>query len=288
MGEHKFPDTGINKYVFEYIRDLPDLSGKTVLDIPCGDGRASHEFNKKGADVSALDLYPEFMKAEGIKALFADLADKLPVEDNSMDYIICQEGIEHVPDQVRVLREFNRVLRKNGLLILTTPSMSHLRARLSYFLLESDYWRRMAPSEIDSIWFSEKHSNRIYFGHLFLTGVHHLQSIATFTGFKVKRRIRTDISNSSALLSFILYPFVLVSTLCAWMLYRRKNSHIKLTARKKLLWDRLKLNLSLKTLLCKHMFWVMVKEQALDERINALKSMTIPLHGHDLHDKSPK
>ncbi len=44
---NSFPSSGINKYVYAYIRQLPDLSGKTVLNIPCGDGRASNEFYKK-------------------------------------------------------------------------------------------------------------------------------------------------------------------------------------------------------------------------------------------------
>ncbi len=50
------PKKGIHKYVAEYIHSLSDLSGKTVLDIPCGDGRASYEFLKKGAKVIALDI----------------------------------------------------------------------------------------------------------------------------------------------------------------------------------------------------------------------------------------
>ena len=100
----KFPTSGINKYVSEYIRSLPDLAEKTVLDIPCGDGRASIEFLKKGATVRAFDLYPEFMKVKGINPEFADLIETLPLDDSSVDYIICQEGIEHVPNQLGVLQ----------------------------------------------------------------------------------------------------------------------------------------------------------------------------------------
>ena len=35
---------GIHAYVFSYIKTLGDLTGKTVLDIPSGDGRATKNF----------------------------------------------------------------------------------------------------------------------------------------------------------------------------------------------------------------------------------------------------
>ncbi len=131
--KYNFPRSGIHRYVKEYIRSLPDLSGKHILDIPCGDGRSSYEFNIKGADVIALDLFPDFMKIDEQSAKYADLSETLPVESNSIDYILCQEGIEHIPNQLNVLKEFNRVLKKGGILLITTPNYSHIRARLSHF-----------------------------------------------------------------------------------------------------------------------------------------------------------
>ena len=76
-------------------------------------------------------------------------------------YIICQEGIEHIPNQLNVLEEFNRVLKKDGILLITTPSNSHIRARLSHFLLETDLLRRMPPTEVDSIWFAENDTDKL-------------------------------------------------------------------------------------------------------------------------------
>lgn len=133
ISENNFPARGIHKYVANYIRNLPDLKGKVVLDIPCGDGRASYEFIKKGANVISLDLFPEFMKLKGFSARYGDLSEPLDLEDNSVDYIVCQEGIEHIPSQMNVLKEFNRILKKDGILIITTPNASHIRARISDF-----------------------------------------------------------------------------------------------------------------------------------------------------------
>ena len=271
--ELNYPSRGINKYVSCYIRRLPDLTGKMVLDIPCGDGRASYEFFKKGATIKAYDLYPEFMQFKNIKAEYVDISDGIPLEDKSIDYIICQEGIEHMSDQVRVFQEFNRVLKKDGHLLLTTPSYSHIRARLARFFIESDYWKRMPPTEIDSIWFAEQKSNRLYYGHLFLQGVHNLQTIANITGFKVIKRIKTDFSNTSIGLGIILYPVLIFITILSWLIYQNKNKHIDKKLRRKILWERVKLNLSPTTLFCKHIFWVLSKEYDNLEIIKRLKLM---------------
>jgi len=270
---YNFPKTGINKYVTEYIRSMPDLTGKIVLDIPCGDGRASYEFKKKGATIIALDIFPHFIKLDDVSAKYADLSETLPVESGSIDYIICEEGIEHVPNQLKVLEEFNRVLKKDGTLLITTPNNSHVRARLSHFLLETDYWKRMPPTEIDGVWFAESNTDKLYFGHLFLLGVQHFQSLLTFTGFKVNRRIKTHIGNTSLILGIVMYPLFVLFSLLPYILYKKKIHHVEQDKKKEILWERVKLNLSPKTLFYKHIFWELHKESNLDEVITKLKDM---------------
>ena len=61
--EYEFKHGTIYGYVRQYIESLPDLTGKVVVDIPCGDGRTSLAFQKQGATVKAFDLYPEFDQA---------------------------------------------------------------------------------------------------------------------------------------------------------------------------------------------------------------------------------
>ena len=271
---HEYPKGGINRYVSQYIRGLPELTDKTVLDIPCGDGRASYEFIKKGARVIALDLFPSFMKLEGSKAEYADLSETLPIDSGTVDYVICQEGIEHIPNQMRVLEEFNRVLKKGGRLLITTPNYSHVRARLSHFFVESDYYKRMPPTEIDSVWFADNTSDKLYFGHLFLLNVQHFQTILSTTGFHVVDRIKTDVGRSSLVLGLVLYPLFVFVTLGSWFFSRRKNTHALRRARDRVLWERVKLNISPRTLFCKHIFWVLQKDLELSEMIIKLKNLS--------------
>jgi SAM-dependent methyltransferase len=49
-------------------------------------------------------------------------AGALPFSKDSLDSVVCLEMIEHVPDAKRVLREIARVLRPEGLLIVSTPN----------------------------------------------------------------------------------------------------------------------------------------------------------------------
>ncbi len=272
--QYEFPARGINKYVSRYIDHLPDLTGKVVVDIPSGDGRSSYGFSRKGATVRSFDLYPEFMKVDGMKAEYADLMESIPMEDSSSDYLICQEGLEHIPDKVRLFREFNRVLKKGGTLIITAPNISNVRARFSMFLLESDFWRRAAPTEIDSVWFSDKESDRLYFGHLFLVCVQHLQTICVLSGFEVTDRLQTNRSNTSVVLGVLAYPFLMLASLISYAVYRNKNNHVEQNRRYSILWDRLKLNLSSTTLFYKHIFWVIRKKKEYSEVIEDLKLLT--------------
>ena len=78
----------------------------------------------------------EWMRIHGIPVITADYYDKLvdfkidiqniELQDDSMDFIICNQVLEHVPDFHRSLDELYRVLKKEGILILSVPIWSKL------------------------------------------------------------------------------------------------------------------------------------------------------------------
>ncbi len=269
-----YPHGKIFAHVARYIDSLPDLAGKVVVDIPCGDGRASESFARKGATIRAFDLYPEFNKAEGVTAEYADMGERLPLDDESVDYLICLEGVEHMPDKISLFREFNRVLKKGGTLILTLPSVSNARARVSMLMVESELWRRTPPTELDSVWFSETSSDRLYFGHLFLVTVQHLLTLCTLTGFSVEKRFHTRFSTSSVVLGTLLYPLLIFASLLSYFLYRKKLTHVEPTTRNRILWERVKLNLSPTVIFSKHIFWVLRKTSSHAGTMETLRSLT--------------
>ena len=262
---------GIHAYVLPYIESMGDLTGKTVLDIPSGDGRATNIFKKQGANVISLDILPR--KEKTYISRYGDMTERLDIEDNVIDIIICQEGIEHVSDQYNLLKEFSRVLKKGGDLIITTPNISNMRSKISSLFTESDIWKRMPHTEIDSIWYIDKQSKKFYFGHLFLMPVNHLKTLLTINGFNEIIYKKTRISKSSIFIGLLIYPFSLILNILAFFLYTKKNQHIDMERKKQILWQRCLLNLSFTTLFHKHIFWICKKTFDNDEVIEDINTM---------------
>lgn len=108
-------------------------TGKKVLDIGCYTGDISLAIKEKGNTVVGLDCNTEFVKMtqkKGIKAKFANFEGKFPIKSNSFDLIVAGEIIEHIYHTENFLKECNRVLKKNGEIIITTPNINYWAYRI--------------------------------------------------------------------------------------------------------------------------------------------------------------
>lgn len=189
--------------------------------------------------------------------------DKIPQENNTADWIICQEGIEHFENQFHALKEFNRLLKLNGKLVVTTPNYSNLRSKFSYLISESEYFSKfMSPNEIDSIWLTQKGDERIYFGHIFLIGIQHLRCLAALSGFKIKKIYRVRINKTSVWLLPIFYPFIYLFN---WLVYKKALKKAANTEAKKIYHEIFKLNTSISILTDSHLFVELEKVCQIDE-----------------------
>jgi Methylase involved in ubiquinone/menaquinone biosynthesis len=72
----------------------------------------------------------------------------IPEPDASFDAILCAEVLEHLPDPLLALKEFSRLLRPGGSLILTAPFASFVHFAPYFFNTGfSEYWyRRHLPA----------------------------------------------------------------------------------------------------------------------------------------------
>ncbi len=215
-------------YVKKYLDSMKkQLHNKIVIDIPAGNGVTSEILLENGAKVEAYDLFPEYFMLKDIQCKRADILNKIPVINNYADMLICQEGIEHFSDQLKTFKEFNRVLKKNGKLLLTTPSYSNLASKLSYLLFESENSKKMPPNEIDDIWMSDKKlSNEIYHGHIFLIGLQKLRMLAKLAGFNIREIKYLRISKGSLFLFPIFYPFIFISSFLRYFINLNKHKDI--------------------------------------------------------------
>ena len=267
----KSPKFYVKKYLDSQKKELQD---KIVLDIPAGNGVTTEILLANGAKVEAFDLFPEYFMLKDIECKRADIADKIPVIDNYADMLICQEGIEHFSDQLNTFKEFNRVLKKNGKLLITTPSHSNLASKLSYFIFESETTKQMPPNEIDDVWMSDKTvSNEIYHGHIFLIGLQKLRILAKLAGFKIKEIRFVRISKASLIIFPFLYPFIFISSYLRYFRYLGKHKEIPKSFKIEVYKEQLKININPIHLLDRHTFIIFEKEkelQNLDFRITSM------------------
>jgi SAM-dependent methyltransferase len=253
----------IKYYVTRYLRSKKDdLTSKIVIDVPAGNGASTEILLDLGAKVEAYDLFPEYFMLKSIECTRADINAGLPVANAHADYLICQEGIEHFSDQSKTFREFNRVLKMGGQVILTTPSYSNLKARFSYMLMETEFFNKlMPPNEIDSVWMADSSvSKEVYHGHIFLLGVQKLRVLARLNGFKIVEMPFVRWSKTSMLLFPIFYPMILLSSYWAYKKSLRKKPEIPQEIKRKVYQEQLKMAINPKILLDEHIFMVFEKD----------------------------
>jgi SAM-dependent methyltransferase len=176
--------------------------------------------------------------------------------------LICQEGIEHFSDQLNTFKEFNRVLKTNGKLIVTTPSYSNLASKFSYLLFESETSKKMPPNEIDDIWMSDKSiTTELYHGHIFLVGLQKLRVMGKLSGFNIKEIRYLRISKGSVVLFLIFYPLIFISSYLRYFKNLKKHKELPIAYKKEVYKEQLKININPKNLLNHHIFMVFEKEK---------------------------
>jgi SAM-dependent methyltransferase len=201
--------------------------------------------------------------------------DGIPLPNAYADILICQEGMEHFSDQLLALREFNRVLKDGGLLIITTPNHSNLRSKISYLLSESErFGSMMPPNEIDSVWMSDADiSTEIYCGHIFLVGIQKLRVLSKLAGFKIAMINSESIKPTSAFLFPFLYPAILLVNWIAYRKHLKKNDTVPLELKKRVYGEMFKLAVNPRLLVDGSLFVEFTKEMNSESVSRSLKSV---------------
>lgn len=96
---------------------IPKLSGK-LLDIGCGSKPHKSLFSVE--DHIGLEVDNEERRKDSSADFFYD-TENMPFENNSFDSAFASEVLEHVFNPDTLLEETNRVLKKGGLFLLSTP-----------------------------------------------------------------------------------------------------------------------------------------------------------------------
>lgn len=112
------------------------VSGKRILDVGCGVGFVSRMLVGKN-EIHGVDISAEYLTraaSYGIKTKQWDIQKGLPFESGFFDVVLATEVLEHVFDTDALISEIKRVLKREGILILTVPNVCSLVSRVQVIL----------------------------------------------------------------------------------------------------------------------------------------------------------
>ncbi|MDH3759997.1 MAG: bifunctional 2-polyprenyl-6-hydroxyphenol methylase/3-demethylubiquinol 3-O-methyltransferase UbiG [Gammaproteobacteria bacterium] len=143
----------INPLRIDYIdKQASGIAGKNILDVGCGGGILAEALAQKGAQVTGIDMADLSLKVAKLHLHESKLDVDYQLstveafaEDNAerFDVVTCLEMLEHVPDPASIIESASRLLKPDGVLILSTLNRNPKSFALA--ILGAEYILRMLP-----------------------------------------------------------------------------------------------------------------------------------------------
>jgi SAM-dependent methyltransferase len=133
--DHDWPYAPVYLAKMEYVRKFLNKvePASKIIDLGCGEGILVQEYRERGMDIIGLDLNYE--------SAFVRRGDMLNTgyPDGSFDMALCLDVLEHLPfeSQGKAIAEIARILRPDGVFLMSVPNMAHLVSRLSFLVTGS-------------------------------------------------------------------------------------------------------------------------------------------------------
>jgi ubiquinone/menaquinone biosynthesis C-methylase UbiE len=116
---------------------IPEVESKSILDAACGPGKYAQILISQGANVTGFDISSKMVKLaqernkKAGKFFVHDLSEPFDeLENESFDYVLCALALHYVQDWNLTIKEFYRVLKPKGSLII---SIEHPFFEYNYF-----------------------------------------------------------------------------------------------------------------------------------------------------------
>jgi 2-polyprenyl-3-methyl-5-hydroxy-6-metoxy-1,4-benzoquinol methylase len=162
-------------------------TGKIILDIACGEGYGSNLLAQSAAKVTGVDIDPGTIKKAILKYPRPNLdfivgsIENIPLASNSFDIITCFETLEHVHDHEKIMQELKRVLKPDGILIISTPDKKTYQDAGQY---SNPYHKKeLYANEFNALINRHFHSSFYLFQRLTLASYAFLKEESTFEYF---------------------------------------------------------------------------------------------------------
>jgi ubiquinone/menaquinone biosynthesis C-methylase UbiE len=130
-------DTTI-EHLHRYAMVLDLVKNKTVLDIASGEGYGSNLLSQYADMVFGVDIDQATIEASKKKYTAKNLefkvgsADAIPLKDQSVDVLVSFETLEHHDKHDEMMKEIKRVLKPNGILVMSTPDKRYYSDENNY------------------------------------------------------------------------------------------------------------------------------------------------------------
>jgi SAM-dependent methyltransferase len=114
------------------------VKDKVVLDAACGEGYGSALLAESATSVIGVDVDADTIEharqrygRDGLRFVCSDCL-QLPLDDDSVDVVVSLETLEHLADHDGLMAEFRRVLKADGLLVLSSPDRQQYSEATGY------------------------------------------------------------------------------------------------------------------------------------------------------------
>jgi len=197
----------------------------TIFESSAGSAILARQLSDMGHDVSISNYY--LHDFPDIEEFHADLNTEIPLPDNQFDVVICREVIEHVESVPHTLREFNRILKPGGTLIMTFPNRLQIRSRILHLL--TGFYRGMkSPINLD-VPYGNAHIN--------LIGYPEMDYFLRKTGYKIKD-VESSYFQTSDYSFWILKPFIHLATYYYLLKYKKNAQEHEKTQPENIAYNR--------------------------------------------------
>jgi ubiquinone/menaquinone biosynthesis C-methylase UbiE len=166
---------------------LKSLPKGRVLDVPAGEGALALRLKNLGFEVFCCDLYPEFFKLSETEIKHGNLDERLPYDDETFDYVVCVEGLEHIENPANAIREFARILKPDGTLVVSVPNIMNIEERLKWlFNGYTSHFKPLSSEALDDI--EKQHGAMAKMAlHINAIGYSEVRYLLEKSGFELKK-----------------------------------------------------------------------------------------------------
>ena len=112
-----------------------------LLDVAGGDGGFVVQLNQIGFKAVFCDLYPP--SQDGTPFVQADMNQCLPFQSEQFQTVTCMESLQYFENHKLLFREFKRIIKREGQLVITMPNILNISSRI--FFLNRGYFKYFKP-----------------------------------------------------------------------------------------------------------------------------------------------